>query len=310
LIELLVVIAIIGILIALLLPAVQAAREAARRAQCANNLKQVGIALHNYHDRHGSLPPGYVTSWHWELESEGNYREVGPGWGWATMILPEMEQGPLYSALNFAWPPATSKGGDGGISVEHPANETGRLQLVNSYLCPSDRTKIFWANRVNMGAGQTDGPICQVAPSNYVGMYGTTEPGVDGNGLFSRDLCFSAADITDGLSQTLAVGERWHLLGDATWTAAVPNATVLPPPGGVGRYHPENAASLVLGHAGEHNTPGDPLSDCNQFYSLHGAGAYFAFADGHVSFLRREIDYQLYKALTTRAGGEAISGDY
>src|SRR5687768_201165 len=91
LIELLVVIAIIGILVALLLPAVQQAREAARRTQCKNNLKQLGLALHNYHDQHKLLPPGYVS----DYTTAGT--DTGPGWGWAAMILPQIDQGPLFN---------------------------------------------------------------------------------------------------------------------------------------------------------------------------------------------------------------------
>ena len=96
-IELMVVVAIIGVLVGLLLPAVQGAREAARRTQCANNLKQVGLALHGYHDAHQALPPGYASRWN------ANYpREEGPGWGWAAMILSQVEQRPLLDAINFS----------------------------------------------------------------------------------------------------------------------------------------------------------------------------------------------------------------
>src|SRR5207253_2221233 len=147
--------------------------------------------------------------------------------------------------------------------------------------CPSDRVGVFWTLRLNEVSGNLDIPICRIAPSNYVGMYGTTEPGVDGDGLFSRNVSLAVADITDGTARTLAVGERSHNLGDATWTAAVPYATTQTPPGGVGRYHLENAAGLVLGHVGERNTPSGPLSDCNQFYSNHSGGANFLFIDGH-----------------------------
>jgi prepilin-type N-terminal cleavage/methylation domain-containing protein/prepilin-type processing-associated H-X9-DG protein len=308
LIELLVVFAIIGVLVGLLLPAVQAAREAARRAQCVNNLKQIGVALHNYHESRATFPPGYVTDWHFELGSDNNYRETGPGWGWAAMLLPQLEQGALFDAVNFAWPDPTSKLRP--VSIEGTANATARTQVLAAFLCPSDRTKVFWAVQFDVATGQYDIPICQLAPSNYVAMYGTTEPGVDGDGLFCRNECFAVRDVTDGTARTLAVGERSHNLGDATWAGAVPGAILVTPVGGVGRYHPENSAGFILGHAGELNTPGDPLSDCNQFYSFHGAGANFLFADGHVAYLRRTMDYRVYKALTTRAGGEAVSDDY
>src|SRR3954447_13270906 len=128
LIELLVVIAIIGALIALLLPAVQAARESARRAQCVNDLKQIGLSLHNYDQSHKSFPSGYVSN----FDSDGD--DTGPGWGWAAMLLPQFEQSPVFNALNF------------NLAVEAPANSTGRLANVNNLLCPSDPTaSAYWA---------------------------------------------------------------------------------------------------------------------------------------------------------------------
>src|SRR5262249_33484551 len=101
LIELLVVISIIAVLIALLLPAVQAAREAARRAKCTNNLKQIGLAMHNYHSTHDTFPPGYITK---TQTDQPNSPETGPGWGWGTMILDELEQRPLFNVVNFSLP--------------------------------------------------------------------------------------------------------------------------------------------------------------------------------------------------------------
>src|SRR5713101_4978740 len=109
LIELLVVIAIIAVLISLLLPAVQAAREAGRRAQCANNLKQIGLALHNYHDAIGSFPPGLIARLN---PTSGD--NAGPGWGWASMILPQLDQSSVYNTINF------------GLPIEVPANQTAR----------------------------------------------------------------------------------------------------------------------------------------------------------------------------------------
>src|SRR5438309_1124350 len=103
LIELLVVIAIIAVLIALLLPAVQAAREAARRISCVNNLKQIGLALHNYHEASGTFPPGYASYWRLDSGDAGTAEDdLGPGWAWGSMILPQMEQTPLYNAINFS----------------------------------------------------------------------------------------------------------------------------------------------------------------------------------------------------------------
>ena len=186
LIELLVVISIIGVLIALLLPAVQRAREAARRIQCVNNLKQMGLALHSYQDAYGCLPSGYT---------------YGPGFtwggfGWATMILPGVEQKSLFNAANFDQP------------LWSDANTTVATTAINFYLCPSDET--------SQGNFLVRNPY-RYAMASYVGSFGPGDldkdlvsdiVSEDLRGLFSRNSCTRFAEVTDGLSQTLAVGER------------------------------------------------------------------------------------------------------
>jgi prepilin-type N-terminal cleavage/methylation domain-containing protein/prepilin-type processing-associated H-X9-DG protein len=292
LVEVLVVVAIIGILIAILLPAVQAARESARCTQCTNNLKQIGIALINYHDTNGVLPAGYIS----KFDSSGN--DLGPGWGWAAAILPHMEQTPIYNVIHF------------NLAIESPLNGV-RVANVPSYLCPSDTVSLSWPAMSRDTLGNPVALICEVAPSNYVGVYGSTEPGVDGDGLFYRNSQVRIADITDGTAQTLAVGERSHFLGVATWAGAVTGAILFDDDGDdVGNAHPENGTGMVLGHAGENATPGDPHSDVNQFYSFHGSGANFLFADGHCSFIPMSIDYNTYCAMSTRGTGEVVSGAY
>ena len=289
LVELLVVIAIIGLLLALLLPAVQAAREAARRNQCFNNLKQIGLGLQNYHDVARCFPPGYIS----DFDSSGN--DTGPGWGWAAFLLPELEQASAQRILNFNLP------------VEDPVNARGRTLNLPVFRCPSDPSMPAW--QVNNGPPSFS-PICTVAESNYVGVFGTTEPGVDGDGLFFRNSRIKLRDITDGTSNTLMVGERSILLGPATWAGVVANAVLVPDPSdGVGTGPPENDSSMVLGHTGDGFSPGDRASHVNQFYSLHsGHGVQFVFADGHASMLNPSTPYRVYRALTTRAGGEAIPG--
>ena len=294
LIELLVVIGIIAVLMGLLLPAVQAAREASRRAQCVNNLKQTGLALLNYEQSLRVFPPGYVSN----FDSSGD--DTGPGWGWAAMLLPMVERGATFHAINFNLP------------IEAPANSTARLDVVASFLCPSDTVpSSWWAVDRNAATGAPVRNICQLAPSNYVGMYGTSEPGPDGDGVFFRNSSVSLRDVTDGASATIFVGERSHRLGEATWVGSVTGALMYPTDNdNIGRYVTETSSGMILGHAGELAGPGSPNSDVNQFYSMHaGRGVNFLFGDGHVAFLRATMNYKTYLALATRAGGEVVAGD-
>ena len=291
LIELLVVIAVIALLIALLLPAVQSSRHAARRTQCTNNLKQVGLALANYESSQRVLPPGYISG------ADAANADTGPGWGWAAMILPQVEQPALFNAINFA----------GAI----PLQTTASLTNLAGFLCPSDSVRPSWHVYVRNLAGTPTGLLGQVAPSNYVGVYGTSDPGIDGDGLFFRNSAVAPRDVTDGLSQTLAVGERGHRLGQATWTGAVTGAVLFPDDNdGVGYPRAEDAPGMILGHAGGRRGPGDPGAEVNQFFSQHPGGVNFLLADGSVRFLKTTMSYPAFRALATRAGGETISGDY
>ena len=313
LIELLVVIAIIAVLIALLLPAVQAAREAARRVQCTNNLKQLGIALHTYHDAVGAFPPGYLS-----LMDPVTYDNDGPGWGWAAFSLSQMEQVPLYNSINFV------------LGVEFAVNQTARLTVLGSFLCPSDALRLDLFTVVDATTSNTTpgAPICDVASSNYVGSVGSGDPSSlypwiidsdngppgrdNGNGIFFRNHSIKIAQILDGTSQTFLCGERSQNLSRATWTGAVTNAAVpliaLQAEAGL---DPEGGGALVLSHTGEGHGPNSPsgLAHGDQYWALHPGGANFLFADGSVRFIKELVGFTIFQALATRAGGEVLSAD-
>lgn len=307
-IELLVVIAIIGLLIALLLPAVQATRERARRLSCTNNLKQIGVALANYTEKHGGLPPGYVSSWN--LVNA----DTGPGWGWAAMILPELEQHSVYDDIRFDHP------------IEANENATARIRSLEVYLCPSDNMPKIWTTARDLSlarGGRTFlvyDPVCDVAGANYVGVFGIGEPGIDGDGVFFRNSHVGPKDITDGLSHTLCVGERSVRLnfgrGHASWVGSVCPAFLwscspsTEEADAIGGCIHEDPSGITLGHTGEGNGPGSISGDVNQFLSQHGNGANFLFCDGHVRYIDESIHYPTYKALSTRAGGETVSNEF
>ena len=191
LVELLVVIAIIAILVALLLPAVQKVREAAARTQCQNNLKQIGLACHGYHDTKRSLPAGYRAM---SAYSDGA-TDTMPGWGWASFLLPHLEQDNLFRSLNLALP------------IEHPANAAGAQQVLPLFLCPSDPTPAS-AFAVPNAFGST---MVWAGPSSYAACCGGDESAADapaGMGVFYRNSRTRMTDITDGTSNTIFVGER------------------------------------------------------------------------------------------------------
>jgi prepilin-type N-terminal cleavage/methylation domain-containing protein len=208
LVELLVVIAIIGILVALLLPAVQAAREAARRMQCSNNLKQIGLALHNYHDTYKSLAPGYLVK-----RDPTNLNVCLPaenGWAWGAFILPFMEQQPLHGQLDV---------GNNSLfgAMSNPTLLALMSQSIPSYRCPSDTAPgLNTANRKKFSPWNNAAGL-QMATANYVGNNTSWDLEWDGNvdrtqGIFVQDEAVSFRDILDGTSNVIMVGERrWRV---------------------------------------------------------------------------------------------------
>jgi prepilin-type N-terminal cleavage/methylation domain-containing protein/prepilin-type processing-associated H-X9-DG protein len=300
LVELLVVIAVIAILISLLLPAVQSAREAARRTQCRNNLKQIGLAFHNYHDAMRLFPPGYVAG-------SADITNTSPGWGWGAMILPYLEQTALNRKLDYR------------LSLTDPNNATPVQTFVPGFVCPSDIFSPAPFTIASDAAGTM--PVVQLTPCSYVGCVGNDASAVDENsapwnGILYRNSKTRISDITDGTTYTIMVGERAWCQVNGTWIGA-PN-TGLIQAGKFNRGAPatESAAFAILGHSHFINGIGqDNDANMDDFSSTHPGGAHCLFADGSVRYLQNTISDDpagwpvIVQAMGTRAGGEMISLD-
>jgi len=306
LVELLVVIAIVGVLVAMLLPAVQAAREAARRSQCADSLRQIGLALLNHHDSQRHFPPGYSAL----PRYRDGATDTTPGWGWAAFILPYIEESSLNQMIN-------SK-----VAIEDPRHSAAIQTRVSLYLCPSDLPPDS-AFSILDATGAT---LASAAPASYSACIGGDESGTsdaDGLGIFYRNSRTRIAEILDGTSKTILVGERSWSNAKGIWAGAIsggvcqrgdqnPNPTT-----GASSYP---AATLILSHSHLNNATTDPDGGLDDFSSRHPEGSNFAFADGSVRFLRSvsgdqadggySPDGVIFQALGTRENGEMIPGDW
>jgi prepilin-type N-terminal cleavage/methylation domain-containing protein/prepilin-type processing-associated H-X9-DG protein len=325
LIELLVVIAIIAILIGLLVPAVQKVREAASRAQCLNNLKQMGVGLHNYHSTHNTFPPGLVSqlsnpAW---VMPPGNCNaeapDLGPGWSFFAFLLPYVEQDNLYKAIRF------------DLLLTDSANDAVRRTAVKTYVCPRDTyprvVNIYdCGNPPSVNAQPAvlgDAAVCSYVGCLGGGMDNPPDPNYacyefqPFNGVFHRNQSIRVADITDGTSTTIGVGERNSGFVESGWAGVVlgqeliynpatrpsPYNPALPP---CQNWRPSITAVVVHSRQYTINSPnGSPAS----FHSAHTGGGNFLFMDGSCRFLTNSISLQVMRALATRNGGEAISGD-
>jgi len=308
LIELLVVIAIIAILIGLLLPAVQKVREAAARMQSTNNLKQIGLAMHGYHDANSAFPAGYLADTRSPVANPATL-DAPPGWGWGVLILPHLEQDNLSKQFRLdlsAWDPANA------ALVKTP------LKVFLNPGAPNGTTTML----VKSDTGTV---LAEWGRSHYVVNNGQDESwayfrhdvsNLPGTGPFTRNSKTKIAAVTDGLSSTVFVGEH-TTVSDKTWVGVHPDAASCPIDP---TRHPftecDGAATLVLCHSGPApaepgavHPPSFPTCHVCQMYAPWVGGGQVLFGDGHVQFISTSINLNTWAALSSMNAGD-LPGDY
>jgi prepilin-type N-terminal cleavage/methylation domain-containing protein/prepilin-type processing-associated H-X9-DG protein len=329
LIEVLVVISIIGILVALLLPAVQSARESARRMKCIANLKQVGLALHNYVDSMNTLPPG-STTWQ-DTPAFRNCTAPSRGHSMFTMIMNQMEQAPTFNAINFSFAAVGTQGTTDAGAV----NSTAFWSRIDTYNCPSDSLASTTPSTTSAAAysqGSYAGVVgtidifrywcgCPTTATDGVVCFGRVELKPDG--AFGNNWVFSLQEFTGGLSNTIIVGEfsRFNFDPDPKfneWNSAIyyrSQLTGVTRPQGLATTVPRINAPLLNPDA----PPTNPISWANLpinlefgqfgFRSRHPGGANFLLGDGSVRFLKESINMNVYRTLSYREGMKVIDAD-
>ncbi|WP_298867108.1 DUF1559 domain-containing protein [uncultured Gimesia sp.] len=267
--ELLVTFVIIGTLMGLILPAISSAREVARQLQCKNQLKQIGLALHSYHDTNNCMPPG----WQWEASKQSAY-------SWAVTLLPYLEQRAIYDQVNR------------NQILSHLLNQSARSTSIVNFLCPSDITDpTFMLFKENELAGSvTMSPLLELPTANYMGVFGTIEPDDEipaplGDGAFLESRPVRFAELGRGLSNTIIVGERTMAKVPSTWLGVESSG--------------EDAACRLVGMA--MTTPNCNSCDECEFSSRHPGGANFLWADGRVSMLSENMNSSNYQQMARRA---------
>ncbi|QDT04509.1 hypothetical protein K227x_29010 [Rubripirellula lacrimiformis] len=290
LVELLVVIAVIGVLVGLLLPAVQSARAAARRMTCSNNSKQFALAIHNYHSAFQQFPSGSRRS-----------SPYGFWWGMSAAALPFMEQAQRFETINFGAGPCGQHLKDlQELGAADPASTP-----IQTLQCPSDIRSGDQLLSGPTGPLPRSGDVGYLYPTNYLGMAGSSDADItdsiygcqgirNGDGLFYTDQSRRFRDVTDGTSQTILFGER-AIPEDLGWG--------WPLCGGDECEHYVTAKAGLF--KGNHN-PAEYYLHLQHYWSWHEGGCHITMADGSVHFMNYSLDYEIYNQLATRSGHEVI----